>query len=200
MKAIVLVLALAAGIGSACSQGQVNFANTPTTFNDGIDRRVYTACGPLVGSNFAAALYFGYRPDVVDTLAVRSVADQSLLSAVGPFREISTTNSLAGTWVGGSRYLLGTTVGQIVSLQVRVWDLGRFASYELALAGGGFHGASEVFSYMVPDLSDAPGLRMTNFRAFGMLTCVPEPSTFALGCLGLGILLSRRRMGLRATR
>jgi hypothetical protein len=33
-------------------------------------------------------------------------------------------------------------------MQVRVWDLDQFATYEAAVAGGGITGSSAVFTYI----------------------------------------------------
>src|SRR5262245_10398815 len=136
MKKTLLTLALMAiGVCASFAQGTVNFNNTATTFPDSatVDRFVY---GPdnqtrLVGQNYAAALYFGtVQGGAIDQLAVASAADTSLTAARGLFRVATTSNP--GTWAGGGRTLLGTTPGQLVYLQVRVWDVSLFANYAAA--------------------------------------------------------------------
>ena len=174
------------------AQGQVNFANTPATFNDGIDRYVYVGGvggTRLVGTNYAAALYWGTGVGPLDQFAVRALDNTSLGASVALFRDPG--SSLAGTWSGGSRFFVGQDVGASLQLQVRVWDISRFATYQLAIAAGDVTGASEVFGYVVPSPLDAAGLSMNNLRAFGPLA--PEPSTVVLGILGLGSLLLFRR-------
>jgi len=190
MKTTLIALIVAAGLASVSGQGTVNFANTP--FGDGIDRSVYWCNGAnlekLTGTNYVAALYFGVSPASLNSFAVRSLGDQSLASAVGHFRDIDQTNPLAGTWVGGLRYFPGIEVGQVVELQVRIWDFSLFATYAEAIAQGGFTVRSDVFSYVATTPDDS--LRMWNLRAFAPLTCVPEPSIPVIAGVGLaGICL-----------
>jgi hypothetical protein len=193
MKKLLTSVALALiGVQAAFSQGQVNFNNSVATFGtDGIDRFVYSdhvGGTRLSGTNYVAALYWGTSADSLNNFAVRTLADTSLQSAVGAFR-IPTSSSI-GTWVGGARFFVGADVGTTVQLQVRVWDITRFATYADALAQGGSTGHSDPFSFLIPASTDTAGLAMKNLRAFGV---VPEPSTIALGVLGLGSLLLFRR-------
>jgi len=77
-------------------------------------------------------------------------------------------------------------------MQVRVWDFNRFQSYDAAVAGGGIYGHSEPFQYTITaNVPPPPGdFLMKNLRGFGL---VPEPSTIALGIVGLASLLLLRR-------
>src|SRR5688572_12968094 len=131
------------------SQSTVNFNNTVTTFPaDGIDRSVYSSFTygtKLVGQNWAAALYWGTSADSINNLAVLNATDTSLTSARALFR-VATTAS-PGTWSGGARTLLGTTPGQALFLQVRVWDINLYANYDLAKAAGSRVGQSTAFAY-----------------------------------------------------
>ena len=194
-KTLALLAALALSVPMAFSQGSINFANTG--FSDGIDRLVYD--GPvggtskLVGSSYVAALYYGTSAGSINSFAVRSLtvtADQTLDRSVVLFRAITPDNALAGTWTGGTRFFTDAAVGAALKLQIRVWDISKFATYAAAVAGGGKVGQSDIFDYTVPASTDAPGLKITNMRAFAV---VPEPSTIALGVLGLGSLFLFRR-------
>jgi len=204
MKKLLMSVALAAlGVQVAFSQGQVNFNNTITTFGDGIDRYVYldvVGGTKLVGTNYAAAVYWGTATQSQDQFAVRNLTETTLLRTLCLFRNPAglganpQTNVLAGTWAsGGARTFIGADVGATVQLQVRVWDINRFGTYDLAKAAGaqGAYGQSDVFSFVIPAPTDPAGLRMVNLRAFAL--GVPEPSTIALGVLGLGSLLLFRR-------
>jgi hypothetical protein len=196
MKKTLLTLAFSAlAVCASFAQGTVNFNNTATTFSDGttVDRFVYNVGGQtrLTGVNYSAALYWGTSADAITSLAVLNPTDVTLASAKAAFRASTTT--LPGTWTGGgSRTLLGTTGGQTVFLQVRVWDHTLFATYDLAKAGGGITGQSGSFSYTISTSPTPPpsDLVMANLRRFDL---VPEPSTIALGVLGLGSLLLFRR-------
>src|SRR5262249_40094038 len=79
---------------------------------------------------------------------------------------------------------------QLATLQVRVWDSSRYASWDAALAGGAY-GVSAPFAYSVPDVGSIPAkYYMENLQAFAL---IPEPSTIALGVLGVASLLFLRR-------
>ena len=191
MALAVTVLALVFGAEIVLSQGVVNFSNSGTFFPVA-DRRVYdpTTCAPLVGTNWVAALYFGTTPDAITELAVRSFDDLSLLRAIGHFRAVDPSSASAGTWSGGLRILLGVTVGQTLTMQVRVWDLNRFATFDDARTMGGFALESAPFSYLVPGILDGGGDKLNNFQGITPPECVPEPSVFALAGLGLAVLVA----------
>ncbi len=197
MKTLCAMLVVQASVIAACGQGRVNFSNTPTTFTDGIDRSVYVCSGTeitkLTGTNYVAALYFSEGTSPLTSFAVRSLEDQSLASAVAHFREVSQDSPLAGTWSGGLRMLPGTEVGQVVNLQVRVWDFDLYANYESAVAAAGTYLQSDVFSYAIPADGDTAGLRLTGLRA-SFILCVPEPSTLVLAGIGLASLGIWRRL------
>jgi hypothetical protein len=201
MKKLLTTLALAAlGVQAAFSQGQVNFANTSTTFTDGIDRFVYLGSvggTKLTGTNYAAAIYWSAAGTPVNQYAIRTFnpLNDAIGASVGLFRAVDpATSTLAGTWVGGARFFNGANIGDTINLQIRVWDIQKFQSYDAAAAaqgGGSAFGQSDVFSFTIPAATDTAGLRMINMRAFAVT--VPEPSTIALGVLGLGSLLLFRR-------
>lgn len=193
-KLFPIVAALVISAQAAFSQGTVNFANTGA-FATTADRNVYqgaVGAAKLVGSSYVAALYYGTSDSTITTFAIRSLTagDDTLARSVVAFRDVDPSNTAAGTWVGGIRTMLGTQVGQALKMQIRVWDISKFASYDLAVAGGGTVGQSGIFDYTVAASTDAAGLKINNMRAFAI---VPEPSTIALGVIGLGSLLLFRR-------
>jgi len=195
MKKTLAIVAIAAlNVIASFGQSTVNFNNTITTFPaDGIDRAVYrdvVGGTKLVGQNFAAALYWSTSQDSITQLAVLNATDTTITSARGLFRVATTANP--GTWSGGARTLLGVGLGTQVFMQVRVWDTTSGANYDSALANGGITGQSSVFTYTTSSSPTPPpsDLVLLNLRAFAL---VPEPSTIALGVLGLGSLLLFRR-------
>jgi hypothetical protein len=137
-----------------------------------------------VGSNYVAQLWYG--------------PDQNSLTAVAPvasFREIPLDSPLAGVWRGDARTLDGFTQGDLVILQVRVWDISLFStSDEASSSPGAILGASDPFSYRVPPFGALEGYRIANFRSFAP---VPEPSVLLLTPLLLTILLFRDRVKAR---
>ena len=175
---------LSAAVNGVC-QGIVTFANN--VLSPPPDRLVRDINGtPLVGTQFAAQLYYGPTPGSL----------QAHTAAPNRFRNPGST--LAGTWsttTGANRTLVGGGVGVLVWLQVRIWDLNQFPTYEAAVAGGAPTLTSVVFPYtqrlsIPPQTSDT---YMDNF------TMVPEPTAFLLTFPGLALLLlwNRRRFRLK---
>jgi hypothetical protein len=189
MKNLIPFLVLFAGVTVALAQGTVTFVNSGV-FPTLADRNVYYFEGPrfgnpgqlLVGQNHVAQLYYG--------------ADASSLAphSANPSRfRVSTTGS-PGTWVGGTRTLQGFTAGQIVTMQVRVWDAGNTSGaplipWEQAMIGD----ASAIFTYVVPPVgAPAAQLLMDNLRSM-TVHYIPEPCVIGFGLLGVGALFLLRR-------
>src|SRR5262249_7072711 len=139
--AILLIVGLCS---TALGQGAVQFRNFGE-FPTPADRLVYlgqVGAEKLVGTNYAAALY--YAPLGSSELVL-------LPDAIRLFRDPTTT--MPGTWNTFPRTLVffpDVAVGQTTTMEVRVWDIQQFSSWETAVAGGGVHGESGAFSYYVP--------------------------------------------------
>jgi len=167
-KTILTTTFLIAGAIGVLAQGAINFSNSPFDYTDGIDRLVYDATGAPIGdSSLSAQLY----EDVGGTWTA--------VGAPTPF-----LGSVGGTFTLGIWQFIGRTLnvpgGTQTTLQVGVLD-----------AGGAVLATSDPFTYTPPTSASPPpsDLVMVNFRAF----TVPEPSTIALGVLGLGALVLFRR-------
>jgi hypothetical protein len=176
---ILFVLFLA---GSGVSAQTVDFNNTRTFASPG-DRRVHDwTFGPLVGTQFVAQLYYG-----ADAGSLAPVTSNPLR-----FRNVPSTDPLAGTWVGATRTLTGFTPGQIVTLQVWAWDSTGGATY--ATASG--RGQSATFTYRIPAAGAPPTeYYIENFRDFTGFFVIPEPGGIALvavGAVALGVALRRK--------
>lgn len=194
-KLLTTAAVLAICVQTALSQGSVNFINSGA-FATTADRLVYkdfVGGVKLTGTNYVTALYWGRTADALNTFAVRAIGDETLDRATAPFRAVDPSTSAAGTFGGGIRYFTGAVTGDQLFLQVRVWDITKGATFEAVRALNDFQswGESAVFNYTVAASTDATGLKMVNMRAFALN--VPEPSTIALGVLGLGSLLLFRR-------
>lgn len=91
----------------------------------------------------------------------------------------------------------GALPGTQVWVQMRAWAGGAGSSYETALATDG-KGVSNVVQTGLLGGTDPAGgppftaPYMTGIQGFALVV-VPEPSTIALGVLGLGLLAFRRR-------
>jgi hypothetical protein len=140
MRKLIPFLALTLLATGACAQGVVTFANSVITPNtpyildeNGLMR--------LTGTQYAAQLYYGWRP--ASSLAAHNGCSQSLPCCWNPvWREPGPRQPVP------NRTLTGGGVGVPVFLQVRVWNLDQFATYEAAVGRGGWFGTSAVFTYI----------------------------------------------------
>ena len=102
----------------------------------GNSRLVTDAAGkPLVGTNWVAQLFL----DSPVGLSTVTGAGSGLFSAAG--------KGTAGVWAGGSRTLELVSFGETAQVEVRVWDLSLFSTYEDALMAGGTTGTTGLFPY-----------------------------------------------------
>jgi len=180
-KAILTISCLIAGAVGVLAQGVVLFDNNNFTYNNsiaydpvnGLDYRIYlpgggNGVGLITDTTWTAALW-----------EIPATGDPVQVGAPVNFRGSST--SRAGYWTAGSRGPLSVPAGVNTMLEVRIYD-----------GTGKEVGKSPApFQYKML-ISDPPGTAdtlMVNFRGFA----VPEPSTIALGVLGLGALLLFRR-------
>lgn len=211
MKKLIAVCILGLSAASVWAQGQVNFLNGGATFATAANRYVYFgAVGPgavnpsfpnflgsadpnrVTGTTYVAGLW--YLAGGGRGAEIGSAAQAGRTFA---FRASTTAQQNQGTWVvpiGASSLfdLAGVNFGTAATLQVRVWDGAKFASFDAALAAGQA-GRSDAFDYNAPvqgELNPNAYL-MDKMRAFAVT--VPEPSTIALGLLGVAGLLAFRR-------
>ena len=169
MKAKILTTTcLAIGIAGVLAQGQVDFSNLPTKFGDGVDRIIYDDTGAPASAGIKLGL-------TVDGTAV----DVGTAAILGN-----------GIFIGGTKNIPAANPAS-VQLVVSAWDPA-FGTFAEAQTAGALHGMSEPFSYAVPATGAPPAdFLMSGMRSFSLV--VPEPSTIALGVLGLGALLLFRR-------
>jgi hypothetical protein len=191
MKKILLACtALLAAVG-AYGQGQVAFANTSTTL---LSTNVGGNSGTATGAgNYRVGLYVG------------SVGTpEASLTIVG----LATNNALAGRFSGGNPFLLPSPTypgGTPLDFQVRAWSLAGGVTYAEALVAQAANPAIlagvSALGQVTPTASPNPPAALFGTGA-GQLSSgivmtpgvIPEPSSIALGLLGLGaIALFRRR-------
>ena len=199
-KTAILTLLIAATAVTSFGQGAVNFNNRVTgaggvvapiygvnpldpmtarignaTTNGGaVDRSGYPL---LFGTGFSAALLYGADAGNLSTYA--TVTFRTVTGFGGFITPPSPAPQTAPTTA--------------TSFRVRAWDNGgnTASSYADALAAGRGVGESAVFT-VSPLASPATPPALVGLTSFN-LTIVPEPGVIALGVLGLGALLLRRR-------
>lgn len=195
MKKYILILTLLGTLVGAHGQGVLNFANYPwilfappdrlVRFAPGVPNSFGTNNAPLVGTNYFAQLYLG-----------APTSDESSLTPVGgsltTFWPQTASASLLGTWQGRSLNFGQYNPGDVVKLQVRVWDSTFADTYEAAGVNG-IQGKSIAFLFGFEFPVGAPNQgAMINFQAF-TVSYVPEPSSQVLAGLGATLLLLLRR-------
>jgi hypothetical protein len=146
--------------------------------------------GPLLqGTGFTFALFAG--PAGTPEAGLQLVASTT-------FNTSASGGLPAGLVTTISRPINGVGFGQIAALQVRVWDNkgGTVGDWAAVLADSSVaRGNSAVFASQALGGGGSPPAtppQMTGWTSFN-IAAVPEPSVIALGALGLGALLLRRR-------
>jgi hypothetical protein len=211
MKTLGITIAALTLAASAFGQGQVNFNNRVTTgtpifapiygvnpanpltqmrgnatTNGGSQN--YAGVPLLSGSGFTAQLWAG-------TAGTPEAALAEVAGATTTFQTATTLPGIIRGVVGTLPFV--TADGTQVAFQVRAWNNngGTVLTWADAMlraqAGTGSAGSSAIFNAPISPIPAAPGnlVGMTSFN----LTTVPEPGVIALGVLGLGALLLRRR-------
>jgi len=187
MKKILLLIGLLALPVAVFGQGLVNFQNTSQTLvttNDGAGHVGSVATGYKI----RVGLYVGAPGSDPSTFSLVGVATNSGIS-IGRFAYPVSLGVSGNT-------------GQNIDFQVRAWTLSSGVDYETAV--GGYKGVSGIGNVTpatgtqtTPNLfsATAGSPEFAGQLASGfVLTPVPEPSSIALGLLGLGaVALFRRR-------
>jgi len=185
MKKLLLVCTVAGmAVVGAYAQGTVNFANFGSGAAGSVNAPVTNAmASPSVradGPGFMAQLYVGPAGTAAALLTTNGVS-----GTPQPFQ----TGAQAGYFFGGSRSIAGFAQGTTVTLQVRAWATSAGSSWETAPLGRGQSGT--IQTVLSGGIATPPN--MVGLQSFDIIG-VPEPSSIALGLLGLGaIALFRRR-------
>lgn len=179
-KTLLLAAALVATAMGAFAQGTVQFINNASTT---VNFHASLGGGP-VPAGYNIGLWYG----------VAGTMEASALSLIA-----STTTAAPGRFVGGNVTTPDSTAGGGMAVfQIRAWQDG-FASYDAAFSGGGNVGFSDMWSQITGNATptDLPKQIVPptgGFTGINNVMPIPEPSTIALGLLGLGALaLFRRR-------
>jgi len=194
MKKHLLIIGLLLVPVALFAQGRVQFANTSATV-------VTTNSGPIappgqlpnqVGNTSTALNLWSYGLYI----APQGTVDVNAFNLVGP----TTTNlpSFTGRFNGGNPFVIPGNSSVTIAFQVRAWQTSGGATYEAASAPFVYRGVSAI-GQVTPTEGAAtiPALFGTGAGQVGgfvLAPNVPEPSSIALGLLGLGaIALFRRR-------
>jgi hypothetical protein len=174
MKKQLLTIALVAMTAiTSYAQGTIAFGNSALTRVMIEDAPGAAARRATAADNLTIGVWYGASAD-------------SLTQAPGEAR-IGTTDGVL-TGAASVFALPGTDAGQTVALQIRAWnDAGAFGQTDVRqVTLGPTAGPGAVI------WQTASGVNTSRFTPL-VVTVVPEPSTIALGVLGLGSLLLFRR-------
>ena len=190
MKKLLLVCTLFLAAVTTYGQGQVFFANDSTTrftTNGGAGK-----VGNLTGLNtYRIGMYTAPAGTVNEALFTLTATATNSSSPIAP-GQFSYPES---------PYTFAANNGTAIAVQIRAWSLAAGATYEAAVATGNpnYYGGKTAIGAVTPAVGGAapPSLFGAGavFTSGVVLTpLVPEPSSIALGLLGLGaIALFRRR-------
>jgi hypothetical protein len=189
MKKIVLFAATAIACAAAYGQGTVNFSNR--VLGSGVDAPVfYGDAGSTTRVEGDAYLAQLWAAPAGGTLAP--------VGPAVPFR----TGTLAGYILttatetnpdGSLRAVDGVAAGSPALVQVRAWASSLGDTWEEAAAAGlGGTGMSGELTITTGGGLNPPG-PLIGLTSFNVATVIPEPSIAALGILGAGLLLIRRK-------
>lgn len=163
---------------SAFGQGQVFFANRVAAA--GIDARVAYAGGGFADGRFVAQLQY------------QNPTTQAWTGVGTPITFRDTPEAGTGYWAGAV-VDVPAEAGASATVRVVAWASANGATYEAAAASGlGGTGLSNTISVSPAAAPNLPP-DLVGLTAFPISQIVPEPSIAALGLLGAGLLLIRRK-------
>jgi hypothetical protein len=211
LTATALLAALNMYVQGQTFQGSVNF----NTVGVPDDKRIWIGSmspesgGQRAGAGYVAALWWGYPGETDERNLTQIGGKTALLGTTG-----GAATSPAGTFFGGGRTITynntppdtttgypGTTgPGAVLSFQVRAWEgtVNDGTTWDSIFNGGQIVrvGKGPIFDLKTKDEGNVLETRPNIWQAEGyrgFVVTVPEPSTIALGLLGVGALLMLRR-------
>jgi hypothetical protein len=191
MKKLLLALPLLAltSIG-AHAQGTVVFANFLQDFS--IEKKILDSVSGLpVGGTYQAQLFAGAAGTAEGSLTAVDIPQGLFDLPLDPY------GNYYGEFFGGEVAISGVAAGATAQLQIRVWPTVYATwtqAYNAALNDANIHvGKSASFQNITGNPGD--NIEIAGNAGFIVFTVgpIPEPSTLALGALGLGMILLRRR-------
>jgi len=182
MKKLLLLSGIMGAALGAYAQGTLTFANAAPGVDAPVTNAMVTPRVRAAGAAFATALYIG----PAGTLNASALTTNGVSGTSANFQ----SGAASGYFNGGVRDIAGTIAGNIITAQVRAWSTAAGGSWEAA--GPGARGESNLIQVTLGGGTALPA-NLLGLQGFNV-GVVPEPSSIALGLLGLGaIALFRRR-------
>jgi hypothetical protein len=192
MKKSVILAILGIGAATVASYGQGSIAFN--TYNAQANAGIYTTFGngPSVGTGLGSTftgvlLWSTTNPNDAATTAGTANAPLNGIWNVGPSALFDTGNAPLPGYVAGANLDIAAAVGQALFFEIAAYN---GASY----GAGTYAGHSASFAATLATGANAPTADQIDAMApFQVFQTVPEPTTMALGGLGLAALLVARR-------
>jgi hypothetical protein len=194
-KVLILSVSLALAL-SASAQGIFN-GNTAAS-QIGTAGKIFRATvadgqdGTAATSTEEAQWYIAPAATTGITAVANKNGDVTGAQAVGSVT-VFKTGSQAGYITPGS---ITTTYagGSTVTVQLKAWSISGGSTWETQLSNpAGFSQESAAYQVVGLTTGIATPPQVVGFKGFNLTANTPEPSTIALGVLGLSVLLFRRR-------
>lgn len=186
MKQIVLTLTALLAAASAFAQGTVNFATRVTGQLDAPVTIGGTGpdAGTKVGNQWYGQIY--------------ASGPGGTLAAVGAPVEFRNDAGIGYITAGGNVAIPGVAGGSAAQVKVVAWHTSLGNDYAAAVAANmGGVGESAVITIAAVGNPGAvpptPAANLVGLQAFTVTPLIPEPTVAALGLLGAGLLLIRRK-------
>jgi len=172
MKKVVIAIAALLISASAYAQGIINFRTHIGSATPPIDFKILNSDGSVAVGAFAQLVVVGAG------------------NALTPMTEAPGVVNTSGYVTAGDASFAGTQGGQTVNMIIRAWQGAAGSTYDSAT----IKGASNPFSvtFGATTVPPSPSDNLANLGT-GNITLTPEPTTLALGALGLGALALYRR-------
>ncbi len=156
--------------------------SAPTKEVHGNDVALYAGRDQVKGTGFWAELWAGKSADSLSAVAGTLVHFKAAVNAIDASKKVD---------------ISGTAGGDTAFIQLRVWGADATSWADVLTKPNVARGASTVASIKLGGSSAdgtlfLPATAGSVLEGFGLYT-VPEPSVIALGALGLGALVLRRR-------
>lgn len=170
-RALLIALGMFLTVG-VMAQGNVLFQSKNS--NPAVNFKILNPDNSVAAANlYTVGLWGGATADSLAPLSSGGAMVQTELTLT------------SGYFAGGSKSIEGIAAGVDAFFQVRVWEKGK--SYETSMWKG--EGNVVTLKLTAPPATPQALVGMTDIKLYQ----IPEPSVLALGLLGMGAFLMRRR-------
>lgn len=180
MKKILIAICMLAMVGPAFAQGSVNFLNYNTA--NGVNGRVRldTLSGAYIGATYLGQIFAGSSAGSLAPIG-SPVAFRNNTSGVG-----------TGIISAGELAIPGIAAGSPAFIQLRAWEAAGGATWDAASVNPAARVGQSATITVTLGGGTLPPAYLAGLAEFAVVP-VPEPSTIALGLLGVAMLAIRRR-------